>query len=43
MLDLGLTPGGVCDFYLARRRYDDEQHGLKREVKKNDPAKAGLE
>lgn len=26
-----LPPGLVCDLYILRRRYDDEQHGLRRE------------
>jgi len=25
-----LLPGLVCDLFLLRRRYDDEQHGLRR-------------
>lgn len=29
------TPGFVCDMFLLRRRYDDEQHGIRR--KREDP------
>ena len=28
-----LRPGMVCDLYIYRRKYDDEQHGLRREVR----------
>ena len=28
---LPMTPGMICDLYIYRRRYDDEQHRLKRE------------
>lgn len=27
---LASTPGFVADLYIMRRKYDDEQHGLKR-------------
>lgn len=27
---LASAPGFVADLYIMRRRYDDEQHGLKR-------------
>lgn len=27
---LASTPGFVADMYIMRRKYDDEQHGLKR-------------
>lgn len=37
----GLAPGLLCDLYLARQVYDDQQHGIKR--RKEDPAKAGIE
>ena len=26
-----LTPGFVCDMFVLRRSYDDEQHGISRE------------
>ena len=26
-----LLPGLVCDLYILRRRYDDEQHGIERQ------------
>ena len=41
MLAHGITPGMVCDFYLLRQRYDDNQHGIRR--KKEDAGKAGIE
>lgn len=25
-----LAPGMICDLYIYRMRYDDEQHGIKR-------------
>ena len=25
-----MTPGAVIDLFVYRRRYDDEQHGIKR-------------
>lgn len=25
-----LTPGFVCDLYIYRQRYDDQEHGIKR-------------
>lgn len=28
-----LAPGMICDLYILRQRYDDQQHGIKR-VKK---------
>ena len=31
-----LTPGFVCDMYLLRRSYDDEQHGIRRETDDHD-------
>lgn len=37
-----LAPGLLCDLYVLRMRYDDQQHGLKRKEKKN-PLRAGLE
>lgn len=27
---LGSAPGFVADMYIMRRKYDDEQHGIKR-------------
>lgn len=27
---LAATPGFVADMYIMRRRYDDEQHGIRR-------------
>lgn len=27
---LASTPGFVADMYIMRRRYDDEQHGIRR-------------
>ena len=29
-----LTPGEVCDLYIMRVHYDDEQHGISRSKKK---------
>lgn len=29
-----LLPGMVCDLYIMRMRYDDEQHGIRREKNK---------
>ena len=26
-----MPPGLICDLFILRRRYDDEQHGIKRE------------
>lgn len=26
-----LTPGFLCDLFVLRRAYDDEQHGIRRE------------
>lgn len=26
-----LAPGFICDLFVYRQRYDDQQHGLKRE------------
>ena len=31
-----LSPGLVCDLYVLRRRYDDDQHGLHRETDNHD-------
>lgn len=31
-----LTPGAVCDLYLYRMRYDDEQHGIVRKKQQFD-------
>ena len=28
------VPGAVMDLYIYRRRYDDEQHGIKRSARK---------
>lgn len=25
------TPGEICDWYVLRQRYDDQQHGIRRE------------
>lgn len=25
-----LTPGLICDLYVLRQRYDDQQHGIRR-------------
>jgi len=41
MTSCGLSPGAVCDLFVYRQRYDDQQHGLKR--KTEDPEKAGIE
>lgn len=30
------TPGFVIDMYLMRRKYDDEQHGIKRKREEPD-------
>lgn len=27
----GLAPGMICDLYILRQRYDDQQHGIKRQ------------
>jgi len=29
-----LTPGMVCDLYIMRLRYDDMEHGIRREKEK---------
>lgn len=26
-----LAPGLICDLFVLRQRYDDQQHGIKRE------------
>lgn len=26
-----LAPGMICDLYVLRQRYDDQQHGIKRQ------------
>lgn len=26
-----LAPGLICDLYVLRQRYDDQQHGIKRQ------------
>ena len=31
-----LTPGFVCDMFVLRQRYDDEQHGISRETDDHD-------
>ena len=36
-----LAPGLLCDLYVYRMRYDDQQHGLKR-GKKTNPRDAGI-
>lgn len=36
-----MNPGLLCDLYIYRTRYDDQQHGLKRR-KKGDPLNAGI-
>lgn len=25
-----MTPGELCDYYIQRQAYDDQQHGIKR-------------
>ena len=30
---LRLAPGMICDLFVLRQRYDDQQHGIKREKK----------
>jgi len=31
LADMGrLAPGFVCDLYVMRQRYDDQQHGIRR-------------
>lgn len=32
----GMRPGLICDLFLLRRRYDDEQHGIKRQSDDHD-------
>jgi len=32
-----LLPGLVCDLYVMRQCYDDEQHGIKRQEEKENP------
>lgn len=29
-----LTPGLICDLYIMRLRYDDEEHGIRRQKNK---------
>ena len=31
-----MTPGFLCDLYVLRRAYDDEQHGITREKDDHD-------
>lgn len=31
-----MTPGFVCDLFVLRRAYDDEQHGITRESDDHD-------
>lgn len=31
-----LTPGFLCDLFVLRRNYDDEQHGIRRETDDHD-------
>ena len=31
-----LTPGFLCDLFVLRRGYDDEQHGISRETDDHD-------
>ena len=32
--DMGkMPPGLVCDLYIYRQRYDDQQHGIRRQKK----------
>ena len=31
-----LTPGFLCDLFVLRRGYDDEQHGITREADDHD-------
>jgi hypothetical protein len=31
-----LQPGFVCDMYILRQKYDDQQHGLKRQGEKEE-------
>ena len=28
-----LAPGLICDLFVMRQRYDDQQHGIKRQKK----------
>ena len=35
-----LTPGFVCDLFVLRRAYDDEQHGISRETDDHDITEA---
>ena len=35
-----LTPGFVCDLFVLRRSYDDEQHGIVREHDDHDISEA---
>lgn len=30
-----LSPGLICDLYIYRLRYDDAQHGIRREREKD--------
>lgn len=32
-----LPPGFVCDMYVLRQKYDDEQHGIKRKDEEDNP------
>lgn len=31
-----VTPGFLCDLYVLRRKYDDEQHGISRDTDDHD-------
>ena len=35
-----MTPGFLCDLYVLRRAYDDEQHGIVRERDDHDISEA---
>ena len=36
-----MSPGELCDYYIQRQAYDDQQHGIKRS-KKADATDAGI-
>ena len=38
-----LTPGFLCDLFVLRRGYDDEQHGITRETDDHDIDEADAE
>ena len=38
-----LRPGRICDLFVLRRMYDDEQHGIRRQKEEIDADDADFE